>query len=210
MLCFENFVLSIQVTGVGVVEQQWAVGKPGANCCLCNAGFAPETRYFSALIQTPEKLERKDYCAECFQARRPENVYYFWKRTQPDPENLPGKRRPMMDVEYVLEFFKRLEGDDTPQRIAFRFLIALMLARKKTLIFEGRQKGPAGGEFHLYREKRGGQAHTVLEPALSEEEITSATAELGVLLGLSAPPAPSGAAPASPDAAPADGGEKQA
>lgn len=182
-----------------MVEQEWAFSKPGQGCCLCNRTFVPEQRYFSALLQTPEKLLRQDYCDECFQGRRPENVYYFWKRTQADPENDSGKRqRPVVDVEYVLEFFRRLSGENAPQKVAFRYILALMLVRKKLLVLENKQKDAAGNDVLLYREKREATTHLVVEPPLSESEIESVSAELGVLLGLNAPAKPAAQPGTSP------------
>ena len=76
------------------------------------------------------------------------------------------------------------------QRRAFRYILALMLARKKMLVFEGKKKDAAGAELHLFRERRGGQIHPVHEPALSPDEVAAVSAELGVLLGLTPPAAP--------------------
>lgn len=178
-----------------MADHEWNFAKAGSACCVCHAAFAPEQRYFSALIQNPEAMARQDYCMGCFEAKRPENIFYFWKAAQPGAEGENLKQRPRIDVEYVFEFFKRLDAGGTgsdntaPQRVAFRYILALMLARKKVLIFEGKKKDAAGNDVHIYREKRGGEMHPVVEPSLSEEEIASVSAELGVLLGLT-PPAP--------------------
>ncbi|HYG74030.1 MAG TPA: hypothetical protein VEK08_03405 [Planctomycetota bacterium] len=170
-------------------EHEWKISKPAASCCACQAAFVAEQRTFSALLQNADGLQRQDYCESCFQARRPENVFYFWRTVQPNPDSDDSKpQRPRVDVDYVLDFFKRLEGDSNTQRIAFRYILALMLARKKMLVFESKKKDAAGQDLHLFREKRGGQLHSVLEPSLSEEEISTVSAELGVLLGLTPPP----------------------
>jgi len=177
--------------GPDLAEHEWKIGKPAAVCCRCSANFTQGQSYFSALehVENSEVgvgLQRKDYCADCFQAEHPANVFYFWKTAQPlDDEELLRRRQPVVDLEYVFEFFKRLEGDGNPQRVAFRYILALMLARRKLLIFEERKKDAAGMDVHIYREKRGEQRHSVIEPDLREEEIAGVSAELGVLLGLS-------------------------
>lgn len=180
-----------------MADHEWNFAKAGSACCACQTAFAPEQRYFSALIQTPGGgIVRQDYCAGCFEAKRPENIFYFWKAAQPGEGESLKQHRPRIDVEYVFEFFKRLEGDSAPQRVAFRYILALMLSRKKIVLFEGKKKDTAGNEVHLFREKRGGQIHPVIEPALNEEEISSVSAELGVLLGLTPPPPKAPAGPA--------------
>jgi hypothetical protein len=167
------------------------------------AGEAAKTQHptgsAAAAAQVVDELLRRDFCATCFQEKRPEGVYYFWKATQQAPDDNNKRRQPVIDVDYIIEFFKRLEGDPAPQRIAFRYILALMLTRKKVLYFEEKKKDSSGNELQIFREKRGGQAHQVYEPSLSEDEITAVSAELGVLLGLT--PAPAAAAASETPAA---------
>lgn len=190
-------------------EFEWRIAKLGQACCQCGAAFAPGQAYVSALFQEAASFSRQDYCAGCFQSRRPENVFYFWKATRPEPEANARKerrRQPAVDVEYVLEFFKRLESappgaepeGGAAQRLAFRYVLALMLARKKVLVLQGRNADAGGREVHTFAERHGGQTHLVPEPALSPEQMTAVSAELGTLLGLAPPaarqPAEAGAA----------------
>jgi hypothetical protein len=170
------------------VEQEWKIAKPSASCSACGASFAaPEgeaaPNYFSALLQKPEGLQRQDFCQNCFKDKRPADVYYFWKAVPPSQDNT-ARRAPVVDVEYVLDFFKRLDGDPSPQRVAFRYILALMLSRKKLLIAEGKGGTENGMDVQLFREKRGGGTHRVLAPELNQDEIAAVSAELGVLLGL--------------------------
>jgi hypothetical protein len=172
------------------VEQEWKIAKPSASCSACGASFAapegeaaPPPQYFSALLQKPEGLQRQDFCQTCFKDKRPADVYYFWKAVPPSQDNT-ARRAPVVDVEYVLDFFKRLDGDPSPQRVAFRYILALMLSRKKLLIPEGKGGSENGMEVQLFREKRGGETHRVLAPELNQDEIAAVSAELGVLLGL--------------------------
>jgi hypothetical protein len=191
-----------------VAEFEWNIAKPGPQCCACQAGFAVEAPYYSALLQEATGLVRKDFCNNCFQTQRPADLYYFWK-TQISAEDTEGrkawKQKPVVDVEYVFDFFKRLDGDPNPQQIAFRFILALMLTRKKILVADGRTTLPDGASAQVFAEKRGGQKHTVVEPSLSEAEIDSVSAELGVLLGLKPPPAKAPAEPADAVAATGEG-----
>ncbi len=183
-----------------MAENEWKFAKPACSCCQCS-GALGTAGYFSALLQNPEGLQRQDFCAACFQDKRPPEVFYFWKAAPRQADESTRTQRPVVDVEYVLEFFKRLDGENTPQNIAFRYILALMLTRKKLLVFEGKKKAQNGQDVQIFREKRGGQSHQVAEPALSEEEIGAVSAELGVLLGLSPPPAatPVAQEPAAPE-----------
>ena len=180
-----------------MAENPWKFSKPAPACCQCVTPFATGEHYYSALVQQPEPegLTRKDYCTRCFDEKRPADVFYFWKTSLNTPEEVQARRRPPVDIDYVFEFFRRLDGDPTPQRIAFRYILALMLTRQKMLVFETKKKDNAGQNVQVYREKRGGQTHSVIEPILSEEEIASVSTELGVLLGMT-PAQPQTAEPA--------------
>ena len=195
------------------MEHEWKIAKPSAACSLCQTSFtavssdadraaavdsAPRT-YFSALIQVNDVLVRTDFCAECFKDKRPADVYYFWKTAIPTGD--AAVRRPApVDIEFVLDFFKRLEGESAPQRVAFRYILALMLSRKKILLSDGKTRDPQGTEVQLFREKRGGQVHRVYAPELNPDEIGTVTDELGALLGLGKPATPA-AVPANSDGA---------
>jgi hypothetical protein len=201
------------------VDQEWKIAKPGAACSLCNAPFVsavpeneqPPVNYYSVLLQKPEGLVRQDFCLNCFKDKRPADVYYFWKAVPPSRDPAAARKQPVVDVEYVLEFFKRLEGDPTPQRIAFRYILALMLTRKKLLIAEGKGGSENGMDVQLFREKRGSQSHRVLSPELNQDEITAVSAELGELLGLTPKqPAPTGNATATGGTAAAPSGDNSA
>lgn len=175
-----------------MAETEWKFGKSSLLCTGCQAQLgASDEPYFSALLQGAEGLLRQDFCTGCFQSKRPAEVYYFWKAAKPVADAAAGKRRAVrFDIECVLDFFKRLEGDEASQKTAFRFILALMLTRKKVLIFEQKKKDAAGRDVQIFREKRGGLTHQVIEPSLNEAEIAEVSAELGVLLGLTPPPQP--------------------
>lgn len=178
-----------------MAESDWKITKAAEACCACQARFTPAEGYFSALLQDAEGFSRRDYCAACFQERRPDGIFYFWKAALPDPDARPRTRRPVVDVDYVFEFFRRLgetgaEAAGNSQRTAFRYILALMLARKKHLVFQERRKKADGAEVQVFRERRGGQMHEVAEPPLSADEVAAVSAELGRLLGLPSPAKP--------------------
>ena len=147
-------------------------------------------------------MRRSDCCEACFHGNRPANLFYFWKTTLPKVGQTVKKARPVLDFDNVLDFFKRLEGESGPQRVAFRYILALMLSRKKILVQSEKKKNEQGQAVQYYREKTAGAdtlVHAVIEPDLSEEEIQALSAELGVLLGIapaaSEPPAPEASLP---------------
>jgi len=167
---------------------EWKIAKSNQACVLCGAKFGAAQAYFSALFEQGSSFERRDYCATCFKEHRPADVYSFWRTAVPEEEE--GKpRRPVLDAESVLEFFRRLGEERDPRRISFRFVLALMLARKKVLKLERNARAADGAEVLVFVERRSGERHEVPSLQMDETALAAASEELGRLLGLAPPPA---------------------
>ncbi|MFH0938510.1 MAG: hypothetical protein V1899_04410 [Planctomycetota bacterium] len=171
-----------------MADNDWKIAKRSLTCSVCNMALNSDQPFFSVLLQKNEGLARLEYCGACFQTQRPTEVYYFWKVAAPPAEGVEAPSRPsQINLDHVLEFFKRLEGEETPQKLAFRYILALLLTRKKLLVFEQKNRDAGGREIQVFREKHGGVAHEVCEPTLSDAEIATVSTELGTLLGLPSP-----------------------
>lgn len=146
---------------------------------------------------------RDDLCAGCWDGEKAGEFFSSWKSCVPDEteDQRPLARR--IDAETIYDMFRRLEGQADPARQKFRFILALMLMRKKRLRFTGVADSPRGE--HLVLEDRDeGITHKVLDPGLGEEEVDSLRGQIDRLLGGAGvedeEPAPSPAAePQDPD-----------
>jgi hypothetical protein len=189
---------------------EWKIAKPNLTCVLCGAKFEAGQEYVSALFEQGQSFERRDYCPTCFKEHRPGDVYSFW-RTAVAVADEDAPRRPVVDAESVLEFFRRLGTDPDPQRASFRFVLALMLARKKTLKLDGTARAADGSEMLVFVEKRSGERHEVPALQMDDQALATASEELGRLLGLTPPPpkAPAGDEQAAPEEAQAPESEAQ-
>jgi len=104
---------------------------------------------------------RLDFCTNCWQqGRRPENLppealgitpeaaahapklemFSFWKTTVPEPQQ---KKKLLVDDSVLADVFQRMEGKTDPQEVRFRFVLALILMRKRLLKYEGMEALPA-------------------------------------------------------------------
>lgn len=141
-------------------------------------------------------LKRIDVSLEAWENHgRPEKLFSFWKTVIPRAEE---KKRMFVDDAVLLNLFHRLGETDNEQRLAFRFVLALILIRKKILRYdkserrevEGREgrveywhvtpklditKGPLG--------KWNDEAKTeVMNPDLKEDQIEQVTDQLSEVL----------------------------
>jgi len=166
-------------------------------CALSGRSLEPGDRFFTALLDTGGNLERRDYCAEACSGP-PAEAFSFWSGRIAPPE---AKRLPPIDTELLLDCFQRLAGQDDPERIRFRYIVALLLVRRKKLRLIDSEGSRASGQGTIrgvgvrgsevsddqsmitLRNPQDGQVYKVIDPKLSVDEMTAVQDEVYRLLG---------------------------
>lgn len=147
-------------------------------CSVTGRELQPGERIYSVLIDEGNKFSRKDFSAESWQGPPP-GAFSFWAGRVPTQSE---SRRPRIDDELLVECFQRLEGQTEPSRINFRFVIALLLMRRKRFKFEEeRTEGETG--ILCLRCVKTRVRHEVANPRLTEEEMEAVQTEVFHVLG---------------------------
>ena len=115
----------------------FTVGRFTATCASSGRALAAGEPIVATLCDAPAEeggapgFVRRDFALDAWNSgARPEAMVCFWKTVAPAPDE---KRRILVDDDTLLELFDRLEGDDRPQRIGYRWLLCLVLLRKRLL-----------------------------------------------------------------------------
>ena len=106
------------------------IGRRGAVCAACAAALAPGVRVSSAIFRAEGEhpFARRDYCAACFaDAAKHVQAFSWWTAVIPAPE----VRKAVFDTGVAKEFLLRLLKEDAPERASLRYLLTLLLLRKK-------------------------------------------------------------------------------
>src|SRR5436190_725241 len=98
-------------------------------CCVTGRELAPGEQCYSVLLDEAGKFVRRDFSAEGWQGP-PAGAFSFW---QGKISNCRTPRRPPIDDEMLLDCFTRLEGQLESSRITFRYVLGLLLLRRKRL-----------------------------------------------------------------------------
>jgi hypothetical protein len=131
---------------------------------------------------------RVDFCEKCWaEGKRPVSpltMFSFWKTTVPSPEQ---KKKLLVDDAVLVDVFTRMEGKTEPSEIRFRFVLALILMRKRLLKYEGMEEGSGekekGGPEIWRMIPRGGEAAVqVVNPHLTQEQIAEVSQQLSAIL----------------------------
>jgi len=147
-------------------------------CFVTGHELKPGEKFYSVLLDEGGQLVRHDYSAEVWHGP-PEDAFSFWsgKVSAKDPN-----KRPPIDDDMLLECFGRLEGQNDPGRVNFRYVVALLLMRRKRLKVDTIRHDD-GREILRLCDARSGAQHDVINPRLTDDEMASVQEEVLKVLG---------------------------
>lgn len=157
--------------------EQWEIQRTAGVCAGTGRRLEPGEEYVAALLDRKTHFERVDYSREFWQANPPE-VYSFWRTRIPLPAQ---KKKMFVDDGVLVNFFERLAGETEPLKVNFRFVLALILMRKRLLKYEETRRDAAGREVWKLRLGKE-DVHEVVNPELSDEQIQQVSGELSSIL----------------------------
>jgi hypothetical protein len=110
--------------------ETWKIRLEKTKCTRAGCPL-PAAREYYALLALPE-CARRDVCAECFEEetrRKGERALVYWKARRQ-----PGERKePTLDVESLRALFWRLGEAEGERAAGLRYLVALLLLRRRAL-----------------------------------------------------------------------------
>lgn len=155
----------------------WEIKKTLGQCSGTGEEFAVGQDYFAALVETEEGFKRQDFSVEYWQENKPQ-VYCFWKTKMADPQN---KKKVFIDDEMLMSFFERLGEETDKEKINFRFVLTLVLMRKRKLKYLSDAIRDGKEIWHM-RVAGEGREVTVINPHLSEDQIESLSEQMGEIM----------------------------
>ena len=162
---------------------EYRVARPTGVCAATGQALEPGRPCVATLCEIPDDdgFERRDYCVEAWESSRPDGVFSYWKTTVPDPNRT---QRILVDDTVLLDLFESLAGDDRRTRVAYRFILCLILLRKKILRYVGRT-GQAEDERWMMLPRgvpAGSKPVEVVNPRLTDDDVRELTDQLGEVL----------------------------
>ena len=101
-------------------------------CAATGRAFEPGEKIFTFLFEENGELQRRDLCAEAFASTpRPENALAWWSSRLP---NDAEKKEKLAPNDALLDLFESLAN--RPDEAALRYVLALLLTRRRVLRFE--------------------------------------------------------------------------
>lgn len=148
------------------------------HCSATGRELRPGERYHGVLREEGDRLIRQDYSAEAWTGP-PADAFSHWCGRVPADRD---SQQPRFDDDALEECFQSLETANEPSRINFRYVVALLLIRRKRLRFEHSVE-ENGVERLQVCHVRTGVRSLVVNPQLSDEQMAEVQAEVFRVLG---------------------------
>lgn len=160
------------------MDGDWEVSRTTGKCAATHRDLAEGEAYYAVLLEGPEGLQRRDYSLEAWTGP-PQGSFCYWRGRVP----IRQKKRSDVTVHLglLMHLFCGLQDEESEMKQQFRFILALLLMRKRRLKFE---KAIHDGQREYWQLRLAGEQslHKVLNPRLTAEETDRLSAQLTSIL----------------------------
>jgi len=162
-----------------MMADEWEFTKTTGKCAKTERELTEGESYYAVLIENPDTFERRDYSLEAWEGP-PEGSFCHWRGKIPIREKKQSTIA--VDMEILIQIFIRLEDEKSPTKQRFRFMLALLLMRKRLLKLEQTIKEDKH-EYWVMRLTTDQNHYRVLNPQLNNEQIEQLSRQLTIFLG---------------------------
>ncbi|MGN6625287.1 MAG: hypothetical protein ACTHLZ_08965 [Tepidisphaeraceae bacterium] len=160
-------------------QSAYSVSRPAGKCAVTGQPIAPGESFMAVLNETPAGMERQDISLAAWPQVDASKALAFWKSVMPHPEQV--KKKPFVDDEVLATLFERLSDAAEPQKLHFRFVLGLILMRKRLLTYEASENRD-GEEYWIVKAKGKQDRLSMLNPHLTEDQVKAVSTQLGEIM----------------------------
>ncbi|WP_038172632.1 hypothetical protein [Verrucomicrobium sp. BvORR106] len=177
------------------MQANWNIKSRAHECSRTNRPFEEGERFYTAIYfdTVSGEFQRRDVAesawAEELAERKP---FSYWKAEYVRPESL----RPKVEItsrESAEDLLRRFVEEDEEHTEHARYILALMLERKKQLVPK-ETKETEHGKTIIYEHRKSGEVFIIKDPELRLDELAMVQDEVAMLLGFGGPAAEAAAA----------------
>jgi len=164
------------------MAQEWDIKARADSCSECALEFADRQVCFSALTFGEEGYLRRDFCEGCWAKVEPGlSAHSVWQgafRMPPPPAEEPLKK------ETAESLLRRLMEDDDPAQNNVRYILAVMLERKKMLVERDVKTDDDGDITRFYEHRKTGETFVIPDPRLQLDALEETQVQVMEMLGV--------------------------
>ncbi len=157
--------------------RQWEVESATGRCVTTGRLFAEGDEFYAVLFESGETFARRDYSPQAWEGP-PDGAFCHFKSRVPIKKK---SKKLLVNNEVIVGFFERLAAETEPVRIQFRFVLALILMRKRLLKYQSTTVED-GAEVWSMTLVKDSSEKRVVNPRLTDEQIEVVSQELSTIL----------------------------
>lgn len=164
------------------LNEPWSIKSRAHSCSITEKKFIDGEAFYTALFPDPESSGylRKDFSEEAWESRAEdaEQPFSFWGSVY----HAPVKEEEVEVTEESPEdLLRRLVEEDEEHTEDARYILAVMLERKKLLV-EADSQPTATGIIRIYEHRKTGDIFIVKDPNIPLSEVENVQQEIAELL----------------------------
>jgi hypothetical protein len=159
-------------------QSSYEVARPQGRCAVTGSTIEPGEAFMAALRETPTGFERVDVSTDAWKDFDRKDLLGFWRTTMPKGE---VKKKLFVDDEVLCNLFERLAETTEPNKLSFRFVLGLILMRKRLIVYESSRIDDTR-DLWTVRFKGKEERMDLLNPKLDEQQVADVSKQLGEIL----------------------------
>ena len=163
----------------------WNIRPRSNRCCITDREFDNDEIFYTAIFFNNEtnSYERSDFSVQAWekkpQSNDEKNLFSFWRSKFEKEE--PAMEKEVVEKESAEVMLRRLIDENDPSSENARYILAVMLERKKILTPVD-VKNEKKSKMLFYEHQKTGEAFIVRDPILKLDEIDTIQEEVSLWL----------------------------
>jgi hypothetical protein len=165
------------------MNAEWSIQGRGERCAVTGEPFQDGEHFYTLLFEDGEGFRREDLSEASFQARAAEapRPFSFWRsKFEPPPPPAPEP----LGKQTAEDLLRRYMAEGTAEHANTRYILALMLERKRLLKeVETRASDDGAQLIRIYEHAKTGEVFVVPDPGLRLDQLAQVQTEVAAQLG---------------------------
>jgi len=167
----------------------WSIQSRAHQCTATGRAFVEDEIFYTLLFDEKTGYRREDLCQEAYQARAADAAtpFSFWrtKYTPPPPaaQEAIGKQTAEDSLRKYMEQPMPTDENEARKMAAVRYLLAVMLERKRILKEAQVKRSEDGTLVRIYERVVTGEVFIIPDPELRLDEIEQVQSDVSEMLG---------------------------
>ncbi|MDB6153245.1 MAG: hypothetical protein JWL90_1698 [Chthoniobacteraceae bacterium] len=159
----------------------WSIQSRADRCSLTGKTFEDGEYFYTVLYDENAGFRREDLSEAAWKERKEEGVkpFSFWRSKFEVPPPAPPEALGKQTAE---ELLRRYMADNTPEHLNVRYILALMLERKRLLKEVETKTGADGLLTRIYMHSKTGEIFVIPDPQLHLDQIMVVQTQVAELL----------------------------